>query len=108
MPETKLDRGFRWRAMLGFLAIGMVWLVFVMPPILWASVRFGLVCFIPGAAVGIFVLGWTSHRLIFGRYRCPQCGMALPVTKVSVGRMTERYHFICPHCDISWDTGLSD
>lgn len=44
------------------------------------------------------------------RFRCPKCGQHIPVRYRDSGSTWNkgryRVQFLCPHCDIIWDTGL--
>lgn len=60
--------------------------------------------------VGSFVLAiglwaWDDRRL-FRNYHCPQCGGHLPEPTIRHPSEGERITYLCPDCDIEWDTTL--
>jgi hypothetical protein len=106
--EVRLDPRYREPSLLGcapFL-LGVALLVSgPMSPRGWPEAR------VTSGAVIIFA--WFLYQILqsFKRFRCPQCGDRLKKgIYINVRKPGDRddggpIHYVCPRCDIEWDTG---
>ena len=92
-----------------------------LPPI---SFKRGALVVVPTVLVAVFLvwLGWrygadawpalllvvpiVAAYFYAYRRRCPECGGRLDFRRVFIDRTRYRCLYDCPHCQITWDSGL--
>ena len=106
MERRRLPLSSTRGGMIAFFACGLigfaaaVWAMFRWAPfeeLWWAPVPAGLIAFIGS----LLLYAWLHP------FRCPRCGRKLGRRHMLGAEPGEMVRFVCPSCQIEWDTGRS-
>src|SRR4051794_8265220 len=104
MTVRKKDPSLGRRHFKNFALLGVPF-TFIFLAAIYAHRHQRMEWFIGLLAVGLIIalIGLVRQTRLFTRYRCPQCGAALPESTRKNGQPIE---FFCGRCDVIWDSGF--